>query len=62
MLKSEIFRIAMRAVASNPCISADAKIEVIKELLDRESVAKYMEKEDAEKAKKESEDAEDVRS
>lgn len=53
MKKSECFRIAQLAVLAYGSISNDEKLEVIRELQDREGTALYVERTEAEKSLKE---------
>lgn len=51
MKKSEMYKLAQVAVIEHPMLSSKQKIEILKELLDKESVALFVEKqEEKEKA------------
>ena len=51
MKKSEIYKLAELAVVSSECICSADKLEIIKELQDREDLEKFVEKQAEEKAK-----------
>ena len=54
MKKSEMYKIAMMAVVSSIAISPDVKVEVVRELMEREDLELYREKKEEEEAEKES--------
>ena len=46
MKKSQIYRLAQMAVVNSLCIPAVDKLEVLRELMDKESLAEYVEKQE----------------
>ena len=53
MKKSEMYKVAMMAVVASASISPDVKIEITKELMEREDLELWKEKKEAEEAEKE---------
>lgn len=54
MKKSEMYKIAMMAVVSSYAIAPDVKVEIVRELMEREDLELYREKKEEEEAEKES--------
>ena len=50
MKKSEMFKIAQMAVVDSHKINVEDKLEILRELMDKEDLAKYVEKKEAEEA------------
>lgn len=48
MKKSEIYRQAQYAVINSPSIHTEAKTEILRELMDKEDVALFVEKQEEE--------------
>ena len=49
MKKSEMYRMAQMAVVSSGAMSPNVKVDIVKELIERENFEKYMEKVEEEK-------------
>lgn len=49
MKKSELYHLAQIAVITSPCIAPETKIEVLRELMDKESFESFCEDRDAKK-------------
>lgn len=54
MKKSEMYKVPMMAVVSSIAIAPDVKVEVVRELMEREDLELWKEKQEEEKAEKES--------
>lgn len=53
MKKSEIYHLAQITVVNAPCITPESKLEILRELFEREDVEKFCEKRKEEKAAEE---------
>ena len=53
MKKSELYHLAQIAVLDSPCIAPENKIELLKILIDDESVAAFCEEQEAKKGAEE---------
>ena len=49
MKKSEIYHLAQIAAITSPCIAPETKLEVLKELMDKEDLEIFCEKREAKK-------------
>lgn len=49
MKKSEIYHLAQIAVITTPCIAPETKLEVLRELMDKENLEIFCEKREGEK-------------
>lgn len=47
MKKSEIYKIAQQAVINSTFVGVDMKLEILRELMDKEDVALFCEKQEA---------------
>ena len=54
MKKSEMYKVAMMAVVASSSISPNVKVEIVRELMEREDLELWREKQEEEKAEKES--------
>jgi hypothetical protein len=50
MKKSEMYRMAQGAVITNTYLGIEEKLEILRELMDKEDFEKFIEKEEAKKA------------
>lgn len=53
MKKSELYHLAQIAVITSPCIAPETKLEVLKELMDKEDLEIFCEDREAKKAAEE---------
>lgn len=53
MKKSEIYKLAQQAVVVVPCLKTEEKLEILRELMEKEDVAIFTEKREEQEAEKE---------